>query len=530
MLRINNLKYDIKAYVTDSMLLDYAKKQICLKLKLKDSEIKELKLLRKNIDARQNIAYIFHISFGLYNREKEQILLRKYHFVEKYTPFNLNVPKVKNKKKYLVVGMGPAGLFCAYILSKSGLDVSIIDRGKKVEERLLDVDNFFKTGKLNQNSNIQFGEGGAGTFSDGKLNTGNHTELVEAVLKLFVEHGAPSNIMYEAKPHIGTDVLQNVLKNIRKTLEQQNVKVYFETKLTNFKEESDGIVANFESSVLKTEKYDGMILAIGHSATDTYEMLYNNNVEMNPKAFAIGFRIEHLQKDISEALYHDKAKYLPPASYKLVTHLASSRAAYTFCMCPGGYVVNASSENEHLVVNGMSNFARDGINANSAVLVEIKPSDYYVNSPLDGLNFQRMIEKKCYNVGKDYGVPVQRYIDFKNNQITKEIGKITPTIKPRYIYANINDILPKWINDSLKEAIEAFSLKINGFNCDDAILTIPETRSSSPIQIKRNEKYLATKYIYPIGEGAGFSGGIMTSAIDGIKCALKIIEEINRGE
>ena len=370
MLRINNLKYDIKAYVTDSVLLDYAKKQICLKLKLKDSEIKELKLLRKNIDARQNIAYIFHVSFGLYNREKEQILLRKYHFVEKYTPFNLNVPKVKNKKKYLVVGMGPAGLFCAYILSKSGLDVSIIDRGKKVEERLLDVDNFFKTGKLNQNSNIQFGEGGAGTFSDGKLNTGNHTELVEAVLKLFVEHGAPSNIMYEAKPHIGTDVLQNVLKNIRKTLEQQNVKVYFETKLTNFKEESDGIVANFESSVLKTEKYDGMILAIGHSATDTYEMLYNNNVEMNPKAFAIGFRIEHLQKDISEALYHDKAKYLPPASYKLVTHLASSRAAYTFCMCPGGYVVNASSENEHLVVNGMSNFARDGINANSAVLVK----------------------------------------------------------------------------------------------------------------------------------------------------------------
>lgn len=279
MLRINNLKYDIKAYVTDSMLLDYAKKQICLKLKLKDSEIKELKLLRKNIDARQNIAYIFHVSFGLYNRKKEQILLRKYHFVEKYTPFNLNVPKVKNKKKYLVVGMGPAGLFCAYILSKSGLDVSIIDRGKKVEERLLDVDNFFKTGKLNQNSNIQFGEGGAGTFSDGKLNTGNHTELVEAVLKLFVEHGAPSNIMYEAKPHIGTDVLQNVLKNIRKTLEQQNVKVYFETKLTNFKEESDGIVANFESSVLKVEKYDGMILAIGHSATDTYEMLYNNKVE-----------------------------------------------------------------------------------------------------------------------------------------------------------------------------------------------------------------------------------------------------------
>lgn len=530
MLRINNLKYVVKSEVTDSMLIDYAKKQICLKLRLKELEIKEIKLLRKNIDARQDISYVFHVSFGLYNREKEQILVRKYNFVEKYTPFNLVIPKAKLNKKYLVVGMGPAGLFCAYILSKSGLDVTLIDRGKKVEERLKDVEHFFKTGNLNSNSNVQFGEGGAGTFSDGKLNTGNHTELIETVLKVFVEHGAPSNIMYEAKPHIGTDVLQTVLKNIRKTLENQNVKMYFETILVNFEENEDYIRAYFESSILQSQQYDGMILAIGHSATDTYEMLYNNNVEMNPKAFALGLRIEHLQKDISEALYHNKAKYLPPASYKLVTHLASSRAAYTFCMCPGGYVVNASSENNHLVVNGMSNNSRDGMNANSAVLVEIKPSDYYVDSPLDGINFQRMIEKKCYDVKKDYSVPVQRYIDFKNNQTTKEIGKIIPTIKPNYVYANINDILPKWINDSLKEAIEAFSLKINGFNCDDAILSIPETRSSSPIQIKRNEKYLATKYIYPIGEGAGFSGGIMTSAIDGIKCALKIIEEINHGK
>ena len=531
MLKINQIKLPLTADEHD------LRRAAGKALRLDENRIRTLRVTKKAVDSRKkdNIFFVYNVEVDV-DGDENAILRRCGSGIEavkevSFTPLEI---KRTSELRPVIVGFGPAGMFSGLALARAGFKPLILERGAHIEDRQKDVQTFWHERRLNTESNVQFGEGGAGTFSDGKLTTGIKDPLCRFVIDELANHGAPEEIRWSAKPHIGTDRLAEVVRNIRKEIVSLGGEIRFNCKMT------DIIVANGYIHGVKTEQNghfedietDTVLLCTGHSARDTVRTLYARGVKMMQKPFSVGARIEHPREFIDRAQYGDFAGHpaLGAADYKLACHPEHGRGAYTFCMCPGGYVVNASSENEHLVVNGMSNFARDGINANSAVLVEIKPSDYYVNSPLDGLNFQRMIEKKCYNVGKDYGVPVQRYIDFKNNQITKEIGKITPTIKPRYIYANINDILPKWINDSLKEAIEAFSLKINGFNCDDAILTIPETRSSSPIQIKRNEKYLATKYIYPIGEGAGFSGGIMTSAIDGIKCALKIIEEINRGE
>ena len=312
---------------------------------------------------------------------------------------------------------------------------------------------------------------------------------------------------------------------MRKYLIDLGVNIHFETKLTHLQPYLQGVKAIFEGK-LQSGIYDGVILAIGHSAQDTYQMLENIGIVLKPKAFAIGVRIEHLQENINEALYHQSKIYLPPATYKLVAHTSYQRVVYSFCMCPGGYVVNASSEEGHLVVNGMSNRLRNAVNANAAILVEIRPEDYYQTSALDGLDYQRHFERLAYK--EDYLAPVQRWEDFKLNQPTQVLGTVLPSILPGYYFMNLRTIFPKWLSDALIEAMEDFSKKIVRFDDGDAILTGVETRSSSPIQITRNECFVSSmKGIYPIGEGAGYAGGIMTSAIDGIKCALKIIEEEN---
>lgn len=533
MLKYQGIKYEINCKVTDTTLLEYAKAHIIKKFKLQSCDISNIFLLKKSIDARKKAMYILTVGFSC-KRDLESKLLKKYEKdggLKPHLPRHLEIPRIQENRHYLVVGMGPAGLFNALILAKSGAKVTLIDRGKKVEERLKDVECFFQTGVLNKESNVQFGEGGAGTFSDGKLNTGNTTTFTNEVLKIFVEFGANPNILYEAKPHIGTDELRKIIKNIREELGRLGVELLFETKLIEMKEENYNISTILENKDKMEKQYHGVVLAIGHSAEDTYQMLCNIGVNLRPKAFAIGVRMEHPQSLIDALLYHDASKFLPPASYKLVTHLSNGRAAYSFCMCPGGFVVNASSDDQHLVVNGMSNSRRDGKNANAAILVEIKPEDYYQNSPLDGLKFQRELENKAYALANNFYAPCQMYKDFKKNISTIQFGSVKPTIQPGYIGCNLYDILPTWLCDNIQEAILHFDKKMNHFAYDDAVLTAVETRSSSPVQITRDETYQTNiKKIYPIGEGSGYSGGIITSAVDGIKCALKIIEEVNNGK
>lgn len=532
MLKYKEIKYEITGVISDVELLQYCKKYVIRKLKLQKEDISEIRLFKKSIDARKNILYCLTVIFSLTKIDEIQLLnqFKANHQLEQFRPIGLDIPTICKKNHYLVVGMGPAGLFHALILAKSGARVTLIDRGKPVEERIKDVNQFFKKGVLDYDSNVQFGEGGAGTFSDGKLNTGNTTPLTYEVLKYFVEFGASEHILYEAKPHIGTDELRRIIKNMRIKLEELGVNILFSTKLIDIKKEKEQFLVRFEH-VFQEQIFDGIILAIGHSATDTYQLLERLGMHLKPKSFAIGVRMEHPQQLINESLYHDKARFLPPASYKLVTHLNDQRAAYTFCMCPGGYVVNASSEENHLVINGMSNAKRDGINANAAILVEIRPIDYYHDSPLDGLEYQRKLEEMVYMYGKNYYVPIQRYADFKNKVASNSIGTVSPTVLPGYIPCNLYDILPNWLCDDLNEAILAFDKKLKHFAYDDAILSAIETRSSSPVQIVRDENYHSSiQKIYPIGEGSGYAGGIMTSAIDGIKCALKIIEEVNHGK
>lgn len=533
MLKYQGIKYEISSKVTDVELLQYAKTYIINTFALRPNHIIQMKLLKKSIDARKKVMYILTVGFTCPQNLENTLLKRfgKTHPLETYLPSHLDIPSIREKKHYLVVGMGPAGLFNALILAKSGAQVTLIERGKQVEERVTDVETFFQTGKLNTESNVQFGEGGAGTFSDGKLNTGNPTTLSNVVLNMFVEFGANPNILYEAKPHVGTDELRKIIKHIRKKLESLGVNLFFETKLNHIRETKQKILVEMIGNIKKEETYDGVVLAIGHSAEDTYQMLHHIGITLKPKAFAIGVRIEHPQTIINTALYHDVASYLPPASYKLVTHLSSGRAAYSFCMCPGGVVVNASSHQQHLVVNGMSNSNRDGKNANAAILVEIRPEDYYQDNPLDGFKYQRRLEHNAYMVANNFYAPSQTYKDFKRRVPTTQFGSVTPTILPGYVGCNLYDILPTWLCEHIQEAILCFDKKMHQFAYDDAVITAVETRSSSPIQITRDETYQTNiRNVYPIGEGSGYAGGIITSAVDGIKCALKMIEEVNNGK
>ena len=382
--------------------------------------------------------------------------------------------------------------------------------------------------KFNTKSNIQFGEGGAGTFSDGKLNTGNSSIYSRKVLEEFVKFGAPKEIMYVAKPHLGTDNLVKIVKNIREYILQQGGQIFFDEEVIDFEIEKNQI----KSVITPRRKIetDNVILAIGHSARDTFKKLNELGVKVAPKNFAVGVRIEHLQKDINIAQYGNKTKLrLGSADYKLVYHASNGRTCYTFCMCPGGKVMASNSEESSIVTNGMSNFARDGENANSALLVNVSVEDFYKESPLDGMYFQEELEKKAFELGgKNYNAPIQRVEDFLENKTTTNLGKIKPTYMPGVTFANLNEILPEFVSHTLKEGLTELDRKLHGFADNDAIMTGVETRSSSPVQITRDKETMNSiniQGLYPCGEGAGYAGGIMTAAIDGIKCAIKIIEK-----
>ena len=519
MIRLNNIK--IRENLSDAEVF----KRAIAKNKIKQEEVKEWNIYKKSIDARKkdDIYYNYSINVKLKDVKKEN----KFGKVKEEEWQEIEV-KRNSKYKPVIIGMGPAGLFAGLLLVDNGIKPIILERGKCVEERIKDVENFANNREFSPVSNIQFGEGGAGTFSDGKLNTGNSANMYSRkVLEEFVRFGAPEEILYTAKPHIGTDNLRKIVKNIREYIISKGGQVLFNTRATNFEIENGTIKAVIcENNRIET---DAVILAIGHSARDTFKKLYELGVEIQPKNFAVGTRIEHLQEDINKAQYGENVKLkLPVADYKLVYHAKNGRTCYTFCMCPGGQVMASNSEEKSIVTNGMSNFARDGKNANSALLVNVTVEDYYKNSPLDGMYFQEDLEQKAFKLGgSNYNAPAQRVEDFMTGNKTEKFGKIKPTYMPGVIEADLNEILPEFVTETMKEAILELDKKLHGFAEKDAILTGVETRSSSPVQIIRDKESLNSvnvKGLYPCGEGAGYAGGIMTAAIDGLKCAIKVCE------
>ena len=519
MIRLNNIK--IRENLSDTEVF----KRAIAKNKIKQEEVNEWNIYKKSIDARKkdDIYYNYSINVKLKDVKKEN----KFGKVKEEEWQEIEV-KRNSKYKPVIIGMGPAGLFAGLLLVDNGIKPIILERGKCVEERIKDVENFANNREFSSTSNIQFGEGGAGTFSDGKLNTGNSANMYSRkVLEEFVRFGAPEEILYTAKPHIGTDNLRKIVKNIREYIISKGGQVLFNTKATDFEIENETIKAVIcENNRIET---DAVILAIGHSARDTFKKLYELGVEIQPKNFAVGTRIEHLQEDINKAQYGENIKLkLPVADYKLVYHAKNGRTCYTFCMCPGGQVMASNSEENSIVTNGMSNFARDGKNSNSALLVNVTVEDYYRNSPLDGMYFQEDLEQKAFKLGGgNYNAPAQRVEDFIDGRKTEKFGKIKPTYMPGVTEADLNEILPEFVTETMKEAIIELDKKLHGFAEKDAVLTGVETRSSSPVQITRDRESLNSvnvKGLYPCGEGAGYAGGIMTSAIDGLKCAIKVCQ------
>lgn len=466
-------------------------------------EIKYFKILKKSLDARDKRDIHFVYTVAISDREEKE---------ESYA-----YERVKGTPSCLVVGAGPCGLFAGLFLARRGFSVTLIDRGESVENRKNSVDRLKSEGVLNLESNIQFGEGGAGAFSDGKLNTQTNSPLIKLALSTFIEYGAPEEIGYDSKPHIGSDKLPFVVKNIREEIKKLGGKVLFNTKLEDLTINNGRV----ESVVINGEKqsFDEIVLAVGHSARDTFKMLSNRLISMERKDFAVGLRIEHLQEDINEAQYGENYdKSLPVADYKLVSH-ASSRGVFTFCMCPGGYVVPSASEEGMLVTNGMSNYLRNGKNANSAIIVQVGSGDYG-EGLFDGVNFQRELERKAFlSGGGNYSAPVQLLKDYLKNKKSSGYGKVEPTYTPKCTPTDLNPIFSESINSALKLAILDMGKRLKGFDCGDAVLTGVESRTSSPIRILRGEglSSISASNLYPSGEGAGYAGGIMSAAVDGIR-------------
>lgn len=520
MLKINNVKVSLNEK-------DY-RKSISTKLNVPQRMIKEIKILKKSIDARRaHVAFICSFAFSV---DKEEELLERFpKELTIYKPYEYVYPK-KNEKKVVIVGSGPAGLFCAYVLSHIHQKVVLVERGAPVEQRIKDVDELVKTGTLNPNSNIAFGEGGAGTFSDGKLTTGIKNPRIPFILQTFIDHGAPEDIGYLSMPHIGTDRLRSVIRSMRKDIIAHGGEVMFNTKFEDFKETKSGheVIVSKEGKKISLET-DALVLAIGHSARDTYEMLCEKHMEMEAKSFAIGVRIEQSQKKINAIQYGKQANHpaLGAAPYKLAVQTSKKRGVYTFCMCPGGYIVPSSTIEGELCVNGMSYYDRLGENANSAILVTVDKKDYPEDHPLSGIAFQRALEKKAFEAGGGaMKAAVQRVVDYLNNKPSTDLGDIKPTYKPGYTLTNINEIFPDFINENLHEGLQLMNHRMKGFYDEQSIITGIEGRSSAPVRLIRNQDMVSSiGWIYPIGEGAGYAGGIMSSAIDGILCAEKICEE-----
>ncbi len=533
MIQINQLKGPVD--VTKEQLL----KKAAGLLKVNTTDIIHFQIIKQSIDARKKpdiiISYMVEVGLKGMDNAKEEKLVKKL----KNTNISVSVrkeycfPALGDKKlnvRPVIVGMGPAGLFCGYFLAMHGYRPLILERGKDVDTRTADVEHFWESGALNVTSNVQFGEGGAGTFSDGKLNT-----LVKdvdgrsrQVMKTFVQHGAPEKIMYDSKPHIGTDVLRKVVKSMREEIIRMGGEVRFESKVDKFVFEEEKV----KRLVLESGEHieaSHVVLAIGHSARDTFEELYAMQVPMEAKSFAVGFRVEHPQEMINESQYGKKdAGSLGAAPYKVTAKTSVGRGVYSFCMCPGGYVVNASSEEGRLCVNGMSYSGRDSGNSNSAIIVAVTPEDFGSSHPLAGVEFQRRLEEKAYAAGKG-NIPMQRYGSFKASVLGEEASEIVimddlqPMTKGAFAEADLTGILPKECNLAFIEGMEHFQKIIKGFNRPDAIMLGVESRTSSSVRIHRDENMQsAIRGLYPCGEGAGYAGGITSAAMDGMRIAEEI--------
>ena len=490
-------------------------------------------IFKKSLDARKkpDLYEIYTVDVEVKNEEK--LLKRcKHANVQRAVRKNYQMPMsgTENlKTPPVVIGCGPAGLFCTYLLAKAGYRPLLLERGKCVEERMADVEAFWKNGVLDPQSNVQFGEGGAGTFSDGKLNTlvKDKEGRNRFVLETFAAHGASPKILFENKPHIGTDVLVEIMKSMRREICRLGGEIRFGMCVTDFEIETKGTERHLNTLIVNGKEcmpVQAVVLAPGHSARDTFSTLYQKEVPMEAKSFAVGVRAEHLQTEIDFSQYgKERGDLLPPASYKLTANLENGRGVYTFCMCPGGYVVNASSEEGKLAVNGMSYSDRSGSNANSAVVVTITPEDYGTETPLDGVAFQRDLEEKAYLAGGGK-IPVQRYDDFCKDQKSTGFGKVLPQMKGGYAFANLRDVFPENLSQALISGIRQFGQHLKGFSDGDTVLSGVESRTSSPVRILRGETLeSAVEGLYPCGEGAGYAGGITSAAMDGMKVAEALI-------
>lgn len=533
MIQINQLKLNIHHKEND------LKKKILKTLRISEDQLLSYTIRKQSIDARKKpvLFYVYTVDAEVKkeNQLKKRCKTGNIKFMEKPQKYSY-APSGDKKlnQRPVVIGTGPAGLFCGYLLASFGYRPILLERGADVDARQKDVEEFWKTGTLDPYSNVQFGEGGAGTFSDGKLNTLVHDPKGrnQKVLELFVEAGADPEILYQQKPHVGTDVLSKVVKNIRNEIVSLGGEVHFYRQVTDviIKDEEQPKVEALEITNVRTGEKEilqteAVVMAIGHSARDTFAMLKKHQIPMEAKSFAVGVRMEHPQTMINESQYGPGHEDLPAAAYKLTAKTSSGRGVYTFCMCPGGYVVNASSEEKRLAVNGMSYHGRDGENANSAVIVTVTPEDFGAEDALAGVEFQRKLEENAYRLGNGK-IPVQTFGDFRKNKVSESAGSVSPQMKGAYQWANVRKIFPEDLLEALEEGILAFDYKIHGYAREDAIVSGVESRTSSPVRIPRNEKFQSSvSGIYPCGEGAGYAGGITSAAMDGLKVAESVMDE-----
>ncbi len=525
MIRINQIKLPIEH--TKEML----RHKICRQLHIQESELLEFHIVKQSVDARKkpelfsvyavNVTVSDEAKVLKKNRDKNVMPTVEKH----YGIRRINQADWKGRRP-VIIGAGPAGLFCAYELTLAGLTPIVIERGRRVEERTKDVTKFWETGVLDPSSNVQFGEGGAGTFSDGKLNTlvKDPVGRNRFVLETFVKYGAPERILYESKPHIGTDILSRVIAAMRGDMQKHGAAFHFETCVTDFKIE-DGALAAVELGHERWLETDCCVLAPGHSARDTFQILQKRQFDMQAKAFAVGFRVEHPQEMINHSQYGDVyCDKLPSAPYKVTANLANGRGVYSFCMCPGGYVVNASSEERRLAVNGMSYSKRDGRNANSAIIVSVTPEDFLDKDALGGVAFQRQLEERAFSLGNGK-IPQQLFGDYCDNKASTSYGEFSSEAKGETAFCNLRGLLPEDAEASFIEGMHHFARTIEGFDRRDAILSGVESRTSSPVRITRDETYQSNiRGVFPCGEGAGYAGGIMSAAMDGLKVAEAMLE------